>query len=88
MNINIEFINESETIALFFIKDDSIKHDGFKNLTLLIDALCSGHFCYHPYDGYEEELMLFIKSVDGKQKTIFVKIEKEGLSFGFLKSRS
>jgi len=85
MNINIEYLNGNKTIGLFFLKSEAAIPDRFKNLTLLIDGLSFGTFGFHPHDGFEDDLISYIQKTNERVKTVFVKIDSDGLNFGFLK---
>lgn len=84
MNFNIEFLNDSETIGVFFDKKEALKSEQFITLRLTINALCGGHFSYFPYENFENDLLNFIKRTNANVKTIFVKIETDSINFGFL----
>lgn len=86
MNINIEFLKSNKSVGVFFHKSDAFDYDNFRNLKLTIDSLCSGYFDFSPRENYEKDLLEFIKSTNGKAKTIFIKIDVSGVHFGFLKS--
>lgn len=83
MVINVEFSDENEMITLSFLKKDSLIKTEFVNITLLIDALCAGHFCYHPYDGYKNDLYSFIKNISEDINVLSVRLDLEGLTFGY-----
>lgn len=86
MNINIEFLNDMKSMVLFFDKSEVVKFESFVNLSLTIDALAAGHFSYSLPPDNAEDLISFIKSTEKKVKTIFVKLDRDGIQFGFLKT--
>ncbi|WP_354666271.1 hypothetical protein [Escherichia coli] len=45
--------------------------DRFKNLILLIDGLSFGTFGFHPHEGFEDELILYIQKTNERVKTLF-----------------
>ena len=85
MNINIEYLNGNKTIGLFFLRSEAVIPDRFKNLILLIDGLSFGTFGFHPHEGFEDELILYIQKTNERVKTLFVKIDLNGIKFGFLR---
>ena len=88
MNINIEYLNVNKTIGLFFLRSEAVIPDRFKNLILLIDGLSFGTFGFHPHEGFEDELILYIQKTNERVKTLFVKIDLNGIKFGFLRTHS
>ncbi|MEX9442446.1 hypothetical protein [Klebsiella pneumoniae] len=82
MNINIEYLNGNKTIGLFFLRSEAVIPDRFKNLILLIDGLRFGTF------GFEDELILYIQKTNERVKTLFVRIDLNGIKFGFLRTHS
>ena len=86
MNINIEYLNGNKTIGLFFLRSEAVIPDRFKNLILLIDGLSFGTFGFHPHEGFEDELILYIQKTNERVKTLFVKIDLNGIKFGFLRT--
>lgn len=62
MNVNIYFVNKNETILMELARNSTMDTGYFQNLTLLIDALCAGHFCYHLYRGYRDDLISLLNS--------------------------
>ncbi|MBA1712712.1 hypothetical protein G9H46_25970, partial [Escherichia coli] len=81
MNINIEYLNGNKTIGLFFLRSEAVIPDRFKNLILLIDGLSFGTFVFHPHEGFEDELILYIQKTNERVKTLFVKIDLNGIKF-------
>ena len=45
--------------------------DRFKNLILLIDGLSFGTFGFHPHEGFEDELILYIQKNKREGKNSF-----------------
>ena len=71
MNINIEYLNGNKTIGLFFLRSEVVIPDRFKNLILLIDGLSFGTFGFHPHEGFEDELILYIQKNKREGKNSF-----------------
>ena len=71
MNINIEYLNGNKTIGLFFLRSEAVIPDRFKNLILLIDGLSFGTFGFHPHEGFEDELILYIQKTNERGKNSF-----------------
>ena len=88
MNINIEYLNGNKTIGLFFLRSEAVIPDRLKNLILLIDGLSFGTCGFHPHEGCEDELILYIQKTNERVKTLFVKIDLNGIKFGFLRTHS
>ncbi|OFE09576.1 hypothetical protein A7R67_02190, partial [Escherichia coli] len=53
---------------------------------MLIDGLSFGTFGFHPHEGFEDELILYIQKTNERVKTLFVKIDLNGIKFGFFKN--
>ncbi|ETE04378.1 hypothetical protein V413_23830, partial [Escherichia coli LAU-EC8] len=45
-------------------------------------------FGFHPHEGFEDELILYIQKTNERVKTLFVKIDLNGIKFGFLRTHS
>jgi hypothetical protein len=80
MDISIYFVNKDETILMEFKRNKAMDSTYFHNLTLLIDALCAGHFCYHPYNGYRDDLIVFLNSQENKN-IINIELTRDGINF-------
>ena len=75
-------------LVFFFLRSEAVIPDRFKNLILLIDGLSFGTFGFHPHEGFEDELILYIQKTNERVKTLFVKIDLNGIKFGFLRTHS
>lgn len=79
MNVNIYFANKNETIIIELPRNKTMDAGYFKNLTLLIDALCAGHFCYHLYREYRDDLISLLNSqISGE--TIRIELTRDGIN--------
>ncbi|MCB5647903.1 hypothetical protein LIP46_11230, partial [Bifidobacterium breve] len=62
-----------------FLRSEAVIPDRFKNLILLIDGLSFGTFGFHPHEGFEDELILYIQKTNERVKTLFVFLYRRAL---------
>lgn len=79
MNVNIYFVNKNETILMELARNNTMDTVYFQNLTLLIDALCAGHFCYHLYHGYRDDLISLLNAQKNGE-IIRIELTRDGIN--------
>ncbi len=62
---------EIRLLVYFFLRSEAVIPDRFKNLILLIDGLSFGTFGFHPHEGFEDELILYIQKTNERVKNSF-----------------
>ncbi len=59
-------------LLVYFLRSEAVIPDRFKNLILLIDGLSFGTFGFHPHEGFEDELILYIQKNKREGKNSFL----------------